>query len=214
MRIFSNDSLFGRFFGQLGDIIILNILFILFSLPIITIGASYSAMYYAFLTRLHHNDTSVYRSFWKAFRENFKCSTLTWLLTLLLAFIAVIDLYTFSSRGMMPNTSLFYLFGILSAMIALWAIYVFPVIASFANTLKNLWIQSFFLAAKNILWSLLIACIIIIPVFFSVQSLQTLLSSVVVWIICGFALTAYINSFIFYRIFSPYLGAPGEAEKE
>lgn len=205
MKILSNDSLFGRFFGQVGDIILVNLLFILCSIPIVTIGASYSAMYYAFLTKLHHNDTAIYRTFLGAFKENFKNSTLTWLLTLFLALVTVVDLSMFSSRGMMPNTSLFYMFCAIATVIALWAIFVFPVIVSFSNTLKNLWIQAFFLAAKNILWAVLIAAIIIVPVLLTLQTLQTLLMTLILWITCGFALTAYLNSFLFYRIFKPYL---------
>ena len=51
MNIFSSDGWFSRFFGTLGDIIIVNILFILCSIPIVTMGASMSAMYFTLLKK-------------------------------------------------------------------------------------------------------------------------------------------------------------------
>lgn len=51
MNIFNSDGWFSRFFGTLGDIIIVNILFILCSIPIVTMGASMSAMYFTLLKK-------------------------------------------------------------------------------------------------------------------------------------------------------------------
>ncbi len=46
MNIFNSDGWFARIFGTIGDIIVVNILFIICSIPIFTMGASMSAMYY------------------------------------------------------------------------------------------------------------------------------------------------------------------------
>ena len=51
MNIFSSDGWFTRVFGTIGDIIVVNILFIICSIPIFTIGASMSAMYYTLLKK-------------------------------------------------------------------------------------------------------------------------------------------------------------------
>ena len=51
MNIFSSDGWFARVFGTIGDIIVVNILFILCSIPVFTMGASMSAMYYTLLKK-------------------------------------------------------------------------------------------------------------------------------------------------------------------
>ena len=77
-KFFGNDSLFGRIFGTLGNMIVVNFLFILCSIPIITFGASFTSMYYALLRNIKYGDSSLTRDFFSSFRQNFKQSTLSW----------------------------------------------------------------------------------------------------------------------------------------
>ena len=60
-KFFGNDSLFGRIFGTLGDMIVVNFLFILCSIPVVTLGASFTSMYYALLRNLKYGDSSLFR---------------------------------------------------------------------------------------------------------------------------------------------------------
>ena len=90
MNIFSSDGWFSRFFGTLGDIIIVNILFILCSIPIVTMGASMSAMYFTLLKKQRTGENGgVVKLFFKGFKDNFKQSTISWLLFLLISFIFI-----------------------------------------------------------------------------------------------------------------------------
>jgi uncharacterized membrane protein YesL len=85
------------------------------------------------------------------------------------------------------------------------ALYVFPVIGAFENSLKNLWIQSFFLAAKNIPFTLLMCFVVIAPLYLTFSSGIYFMFFVSLWIFFGFGLVGYILSFIYLRIFTPYL---------
>ena len=73
-------SLFDRIFGFLGQLIALNLLWILCSLPIITAGASTTALFYCTLKLHKDGDIRVLHDFFKSFKQNFKQSTLIWIL--------------------------------------------------------------------------------------------------------------------------------------
>ena len=82
MNFFSMDNLFFRTVGKLVDLVWLNILTLVFALPVVTIGASFSAMYSVLLKLVRNEEGSITAGFFNAFKNNFKSSTLTWLVAL------------------------------------------------------------------------------------------------------------------------------------
>ena len=94
---------------------------------------------------------------------------------------------------------------ILFILICFIAIYLFPVISAFENTLKNLIIQSIFMAAKNFIFTIIIMILYTLPVYFLLASPQIFMVGIFIFIACGFGLIAYISSFMFITAFSPYL---------
>ena len=64
------------FFNKLTDLLFLNILWLVCSLPIITIGASTTAMYYVSITSIRMGDGYVAKRFFKSFVDNFKQATI------------------------------------------------------------------------------------------------------------------------------------------
>lgn len=206
-KFFGNDSLFGRIFGTLGDMITVNILFLLCSIPVITFGASFTSMYYALLRRLKYGDSSLTRDFFSSFRQNFRQSTLSWIFSIIFVIVFSADIGMFGPNGVYPMTAIYYLIIVLAVIVTITAMFVFPVIATFQNTLKNLWIQAFFLAAKNILPALAILILNVVPLYLSLTSPspQIFCTALFIWIIAGFGAVAWVNTFLFYRIFSPYL---------
>ena len=199
MNIFSSDGWFSRFFGTLGDIIIVNILFILCSIPIVTMGASMSAMYFTLLKKQRTGENGgVVKLFFKGFKDNFKQSTISWLLFLLISFIFTLDFNLFGKGGPQENKLMYYTSVVLMILTCFIAIYLFPVISAFKNTLKNLLLQSIYLAAKNFIFTIVIMVLYTLPAY-------VLLSSTQVFIVCGFGLIAYVSSFMFLKAFTPYL---------
>ena len=70
---FSNDSVFGRLMTKIGIIIGANLMFVLFSIPVVTIGASYVALYHVMLKTLRGNGVvNPFKQFWIGFKTNFK----------------------------------------------------------------------------------------------------------------------------------------------
>ena len=86
-------SLYDRIFGFLGQLIALNLLWIVCSLPVITAGASITALYSVMFKIIKKEEGYIIKSFLKAFRQNFKQSTIIWLLLIGTGYIVGYDWY-------------------------------------------------------------------------------------------------------------------------
>lgn len=85
------DSDFMMSISRAADYVIVNLLAIIFSIPIITAGAAMTAKYYVGMKIVRGEEPSVLKAFWKSFRENFRQSTLIWVGAVLLAAFLVYD---------------------------------------------------------------------------------------------------------------------------
>ncbi len=72
MKFFSVDGAFYRFMSTLWDVIKLNFLWILFSLPIVTFGAATVAAFSVTNKMVEDKEGYVAHQFVKAFRENWR----------------------------------------------------------------------------------------------------------------------------------------------
>ena len=101
--IFNYDNPVWRFIGKLGDLIILNILWIVCSIPVFTAGASTTAVYYVTLKLVRDEDDSTIRSFFRSFKSNFKQATAIWLILLAAGIVLGFDFWFFVSGQMSLN---------------------------------------------------------------------------------------------------------------
>lgn len=102
-RFFNPDNPVMEFIAKIFDLVILNLIFIFSCVPIITIGASTSALSYVTLKMVRGEDPYIWRNFWKSFRQNFKQGTLVWIFSILIFIFLGMDFYIINSQ----NTSLF-----------------------------------------------------------------------------------------------------------
>ena len=77
---FNYDNPVWRFIGKFWDVLVINFLWIICSIPIVTIGSSTTAMYYVTLKLARDEDGYTIQSFFKSFKENFKQATAIWLI--------------------------------------------------------------------------------------------------------------------------------------
>ena len=96
-RLFGMDSPLMSALMKIGDCLCLSVLWLVFSLPVITIGASSAALYTAVHHCLRRNEAGIWKHFWDAFRENFNRSTLAWLVELLVLAVLTLDTAVFRS---------------------------------------------------------------------------------------------------------------------
>ena len=116
---------------------VLNGIFILFSLPIITIGASSTALYAVTLKMVRNEDDGIYSGFIQAFKRNLKQSTLIWIVFLVAGFILLLDYnYLQSYKGKSISVVILSLL-IFTCVYLLLLILTFPYVARFDNTVRK-----------------------------------------------------------------------------
>ena len=153
-----------RFFDALtkaSDVFLIGFYFIICSLPVITIGATTTALYYA-IHKCVFKGKGYTLDFFKSFKDNFKQSTLSWLIFIVLFAVLGGDIYITRNMVSMDNPlsagAIF--FAILLAFTIVWAIFHFAYIARFANGFGASFKVSAIFMIANIGWSLLIMVII------------------------------------------------------
>lgn len=102
MRFDITDNVIIRALTKICDMVCLNVLWLICCIPIITIGASTTALYTIMLKMVKNEEGYIFRSFFKAFKENFKQSTIIWIILLALGIICCLD---YRLAGMMPETA-------------------------------------------------------------------------------------------------------------
>ena len=91
-NFFSTDGPLFEGMAYIINIIYVSVLWILFSIPIITIGASSTALYYTVTKVIRHGRSYIFREFWQSFKSNLKQSTAVWLIYLVMMGILLVDI--------------------------------------------------------------------------------------------------------------------------
>lgn len=189
---FSNDSIFGRIFGTAGDIILINLLFLISSVPILTIGASLSAMNHTFLEKKKGSDEAVPRLFFAGFKKNLKQGTAAWLLLLILGIVLATDLHTFGPNGPLTSFPAYIVSAVLLVLVLMASIWLFALIPSTGLPLLKLIPKAFLLAAVNFPYTLLLTAALAGSVMLTFRNFFTLFVGISVWIFFGFGLYGYL----------------------
>ena len=104
--LFSLDNPVMRFLSRVADVMILNLLFLVCSIPIITIGASLSALYYCLFKIKEEEEGYLLKKFFHSFRQNFKQATLMWLIFLGVAILLILEFVMYRNvDGTMGNVA-------------------------------------------------------------------------------------------------------------
>ena len=109
---------------------------------------------------------------------------------------------------------MFILLAAIAMLAALTLLYVFPVLAKFDNTILNTIKNAFFMAIGNLPRTLLMAAVIVGSVVLTFLSQQTIAIGLLVWIMCGFALIAFLNAHILVKVFDRYIPTDEESSVE
>lgn len=143
----------------------LNLLFVLTSLPVFTIGASFTALHVTIIRQLQDRGGSLSGMYLKKFRDNFKQSTLIWLIAMALYAVFVTD-YIFAGRIAGKNAALalrtLAMVGII--IVTFVTIYGLILTGLFENSLRNMLVNSLYMSFKNAPRSFAMSLITLSPV--------------------------------------------------
>lgn len=201
---FNLDNPFFRLLSKLVDCIYVSFLWLVCSLPIITLGASTSALYYTVHKSIRGGREYVGRSFFKSFRENFKQATLSWLVVLIVGIVLLLDAIIMR-QVMIGGSTVGAMFYVFLVGILFWVGFccvLFPYIARFENTVKQTLINTLLLEIRHLPWSLLLILIVaVVLVLLWLIPIQIL--PLVIFMLPAF--TFLIFEVILERIFRRYM---------
>ena len=213
-RFFNMDSGLFRFLSRLADLMILNILFLLTCIPIVTIGASCTALYYVTMKMARDEDAYIAPSYFKSFKENFKQATIIWVVALLLIVLLFFDFQILSVMTASFVTVIRIALISVSLVMAMVLLYTFPVLAKFYNSIKNTVKNAFFMSIRHFPKTLLMLVISVGAVVLTFLSAFTLTWGILIWMMFGFALISYLHARFFVKIFDMYISENQEEEVE
>ena len=169
--LFGYDGPVINFLSKVGDCVLLSLLWILFSLPVITLGAATTGLYHAVRKILREDQNGIFAHFWEAFRDNFRqCAVIT--LVLLLTF-GILGMSAYSAwllyEAGQVGAILPVLLGIILALAVTWALYLFPCVDRFRSTTRRILSACAQVAGINIFWSLALLLLFCLSVALTVM---------------------------------------------
>lgn len=203
-KLFNLDNPVMRFMSRLFDLMYLNVLFVICCIPVITIGASLTALYSVTLKMVKNEETYIGRDFFKSFRMNFKQGTIIWLITVVAGAILAAD-YQLVTQMSMKGSSVLRI-GILSISLICFCmfIYVFPLLARFVNTVKVTIKNSLLMCIAHLPYTALFVLIRAIIIFIATRSEYSLFTTMFLASVGGCSAVTFIESVLFRKIFKRY----------
>jgi uncharacterized membrane protein YesL len=205
---FSADSALMRSLGTLADVMVLNLIFIATSLPVVTLGASLTALNFTAMRIATGECNSVAGDYFRSFRQNFRQATVV---ALVLAAIAAVlaawyVVVTNLAFGAVAELILLAIWYVVAFNFAALLVFVFPYLASFEGSTREVLRNARLLSWKHPFTGLaamgIIALSVAVTVFYPQFTAYGLL-----WFLVGFAGLATINGRLFAGIFSRYIAA-------
>lgn len=214
-KLFSPDSKFVQILTLLGNLIILNLLWLVTSLPIITVGASTSALYAVVFKYADGTDDEVLKPYFKAFISGFKQSTLLWIPMCLVMVILGVDAYYLLSHGDSNiATWLWIPFFVLVAVLLLLHTYAFPQIARFETGLRDILRNSVLMFILHFFQSIGMIVLNLVPWAMMLVLPEIFAQTGIFWVLYGASGIAYFNARVLLKIFKKHEPEPEDAPEE
>lgn len=197
MKIFSLDSPFMQSLSRMADLLWLNLLAAICCVPIITIGASMTALNYMALKMARNEECYITRGFFKSFKENFKQATAIWLMILLVAGVIFGDFVIMNNVGASFNKAVRILVTIVGVIVVFTVTYVFPLLAKFDNTVFRTIKNAFVVSVLQFPKTILMIIVNLVPVVVLMVSIKWSLLAM----LFGLSVPAYVNAMLYNKFF-------------
>ena len=214
MKFFSYESKFSQLLLKICYSCYLNLLWFVCSLPVVTIGAATTALYYTSLKVIRGEESSLTQQFFHSFRENFKQATVLWLIMAGIGLFLAGDGYLLYHLRLSSSGALAVLWTVILAIVIaaaiVWVIellFLFPLIASVSNDNRSM-LKNAFLIGTHYLFATILVFAVHFAVFFVVVAWFTPL------IILGEGLCAMISAWLLNNILIICSGTPEGVEEE
>ena len=201
-NLFNYENPFIQFLVRVGDLMILNVLFILCSAPVVTLGASLTALHRVTQNMLFEQEEPLLKAFFRAFRQNFKQSTLAWLVELVVIVSLVCDVLlvmAYFNGGLAK--AMYILVAVLAILVAGVYAFLMPLTARYENGMRQQVNNAVVLAIIKLPKTLLLVFLNLLPVILVLISVPVFVQTLIFWVVIGFAFVSFIESSILKPVF-------------
>ncbi|MBQ9662192.1 MAG: DUF624 domain-containing protein [Oscillospiraceae bacterium] len=197
-RFFNPETGIWRFFGWVGEIVVLSLLWTLCSIPLVTLGSASTALYDAAAHNMRRKESDLFRRFFGTFRREFKTACPT---TLLWGAVAGLIVFLYIRLvGIGPDhqvvTAYSMVFVLLLFLLLLVLCWVFPLLSRFTFGFAELNRTAIRIALGNILRSVTMALIVALGIFACMRNYFC------VFFVPGIA--AWLSTFFIEPVFERY----------
>ena len=196
-NFFNMDNSLWRFLGRLADVMILNIVFLITCLPVVTIGAAWTSLSYVTLKMSRDEESYIVKSYFKAFRQNFRQATAIWGIALVAMFIFYMDFHIVKNMDQSMAQMMFILLSAIALLFTLTLLYVFPVLAKFDNTIMGTIRNAFIMSILQLPKTLVMLVMAFFPLIIYLVSLRL----IPIIFLFGFSLPAYASAMLYNKFF-------------
>lgn len=161
------DNLFFTILGKIMDVLWVSILWIVFSIPIVTIGASSTALYYTIHKVVFNNESYIIRTFVNSFKSNFKDSTIKWVISVVLMTFLCVDILLVRGFAESGNriAALIYPLLLILVFVVMCVFSVFSYSARFDDSIKASIYKSAMIVATNLGWMIFLLIILLMALY-------------------------------------------------
>lgn len=208
-NIFRIDSKIYEFLTLMVNLVLLNLIWLLCCLPVITVGAATVALYYVVMNYVTKQDDAVFRPYIKSFALNFRQATPIWILQLSIGCMLFAELLYLLSEG---NDLLM---AVLVALIVLFlstAHCYFGLVARYNTGNKQAIWNAFALSMKYPIQSISIALLNLFPAILCCLFPGLVYYIGLFWLIIGVSLSGLFSSWIMMSVFKQYECASEKGE--
>ena len=201
MELFHPESKFMETLNKITDMMILNVLFILTSIPVITLGASATAMYTVTMRLSRQEDVSLMKEYFQAFRANLKKGTILWMILLLAGAVILGETWLLLILNLPIRSFLLLLQGGLILFYLSTLFFAFPLLAEGKGTVKDVLHEASAMPFQRFPEFLALMAIHLLPALFTGLLFPYIPNIFMIWGFVGFSVSAYMASLVLKRIF-------------
>ena len=195
MKFFSVDSPLYKFMNRLMDVFKLNCMWLLCSLPIVTMGAATTAAYTITLKMVKDEEGYIAGPFWKEFKANLKKGSILGVIGMVASYAVSLDFQLYHAAK--HHNIMFLIIGVVGVyLIFMHMVYAFPLMARYENSIINTMRNSYSIAAKFLGRTAFLAVLLVIEMAIIMWNLTTMFAGVLIGpacIIC--TISGFANTF-------------------
>lgn len=192
-QFFRLDGPVFQIMNRVGDLVVLNLLCLLFSIPIISMGAAFQAMDCVLISMIRKEEPAVTKTFFRAFRNSFFQSTKVWLFFVFCGIVLAADMLLSQSMKEPYHNLFFYLSGCGCILLFGIFLYVFPLIARFENTMKQTIKNGVILSIVHGPRTIGMVVCWMLPLFIAFTQPIMLIYTIIFMLLIGFAALRAVN---------------------